>query len=488
MSAVVNPWDLYREAKAAKQAGNWAQVLALIDRLASLPPEARQDERLGNAVGWLIHYLGKFLLGQQPPDHELACRLVEMGRGFAYQKQAQPSAYAMLLRLALKVRPHYDRFLDFMDWWDLAHLQPADHQPYVPPGGSALPALAEQALLGMGKHLLAGHDRYGRMPQGSFDQIAMQHFVQQLGPYVERYPQHRFLPYLRAQLYLALEQPEAALADLQPFVRSHQKQPWAWDWLGRTYFRLQQPEAARACLAQALTLGQPGPMTVLTWERYARLCLEAGEVAQAKAALQTVVDIRLREWGRLPRRVEELMDAPWFVATEAQAVGPAQLRPWATQARALLYADLPEERAVVTGVNVEKGRVWYRLDRERQGNLKLKQLDGVPQEGDCLRLRVQAREGREELWYQALSARRSEEAPPEDLWRQFRGVLQQAPRQRYGFIGKQVFVAPPQMQAWTDRAGREIAVWALATYDPRKQRWGWQALRLAEMEPESRED
>lgn len=480
MSAPPSPWDLYHRAKAAKAAADWPLVLQRLTQLAALPEAQRADARLGNAVGWLIHHLGKHLLSLEPPQTAGVIEVLALARRFPYPVEGQPSAYAMLLRLALKVRRDYPTFLDFIAWWDLAHLRPADHQPYTPPGGRPLPALAEQALLGVGKHLLAGYDRSGRLPQGHFDRAAMRAFIARLGPVIEGHPQHRFLPYLRAQLYLALDRPQEALADLQPFVRQHQRQSWAWDWLGRAYYRLAQNEAARACLAQALSLGAAEAMTVLTRERYARLCLEAGETAVAKGALEQVIALRQREWGKIPARILRLIEAPWYHQTVAVPLGPQELGPWARRATDHLYADLPEELAVITGLDPVKGRLWYRLDRTRSGSLRLDRLPSLPQVGDCLRLRVLPQAGREETWYRAITARLSDEAPPSELLRPMHGRLTPVKGRDFGFVGQAVFVPPELMAQWQPQQHREVQVLAIRSYDAKKKQWGWRALRLLE--------
>jgi len=470
-------WELYHRAKAAKESSDWSGVFSQLTELFELAAEDRQDPYLGNAVGWLIYYMGKHLLRLAPPDIATIIRLLTIAQGFTYQVDTQPSAYAMLLRLALRVRKDYAGFLSFMDWWDLANLQAADHIPYTPPQGNRLPALAEQALLGFGKHLLAGYTASGKVGEGGYSITEIERFLPELSPYIQLYPQHRFLPYLRAQLYLALGRPHEALKDLHPFVRTHQKQSWAWDWLGRTYFRLGETEAARACFAQGLSLGAPDSLTILTLERYARLCLDMGEHGAAKGLIERVIRIRQREWGKIPGRIGKLTETEWYKTSTPQALDERDIRKWAKQARIYLYADLPEELGVVTGVNVEKGRVWYRLDRARKGSMLLSKLEKVPEMGDCLQMRVLAREGKEEVWYEALHARISEEAPPGDLVKEAKGILTQPRGKSFGFVGREVFVPPELMEAWQDRMGCQVSVLAMASYDARKQRWGWRAIR-----------
>jgi hypothetical protein len=473
-------WDLYREAKAAKEAQDWPLMLRTLSQLAQADPAQRQSPRLGNAVGWLIHYAGKFYLSLSPPDPQSVLTLLSLARAFVYEATARPSAYAMLLRLALKTRKQNPDFLAFMAWWDLAQLQAEDYERYTPPGGQSLPALAEQALLGIGKHLLAGYTEAGQLPQGSYDQAAMARYIDTLGAHIAARPDYEFLPYVRAQLYLALNQPEAALTDLRPFVRKHVQQPWAWDWLGRAYHRLGQGEAARACLARALSARAPEAVTVLTRERYGRLCLADGDLAEAKAAFERVAEVRWREWGKLPQRLQAVMEAPWYAETAAALPAAQQLSTWAAKAQRFLQEDLPEELAVVTAVHPGKQLAWFRLDRERSGNLRGSMLSASVRPGDRLRLRVQARQGQEEVWYEALSARLTDEPAPSGLSQSLRGRLMRVPGQAFGFVANEAFVPPPLMTAHQAQVGQVVQALTIAEYDRKRKRWGWQVLRIEE--------
>jgi tetratricopeptide (TPR) repeat protein len=482
MRITLSPWDIYQQAKAAKNAQDWSTVVAGIESLSILPAAVRSDPRLGNAVGWLIHYTGKFYLSLEPSDQTGVLHLLQLARAFCYDPEGQPSSYAMLLRLALKTRKANPYFLAFVAWWGIDKLQPDDFLPYEPPGRPSLPALAEQTLLGIGKHLLAGFVETGPTPDGKPDRMAIEGFFQTLGPHLQAHPEFRFLPYVRAQLLLALNQPEEALADLRPFVRTHRQQAWAWDWLGRAYYRLGQMEAARACFARALTARSPEKVTVLTRERYARLCLEAGEPEEAKAAFARVIAVRLREWGKVPARLQHVQEEAWYAASPAKPISRHALSHWAAQADALLEDKIPEELAVVTAVHRGKQLAWYRLDQEREGNLRLHMLAADVQAGDCLRLRVRPRQGQEEIWHEALSARKVAEVPPKELSQRVRGRLTPVSGKPFGFVAQEYFVAAHLLQQHTDLLQQDVQAIVVRDYNRKRKCWGWRVVRLSAAE------
>lgn len=473
-------WDLYRTAKAAQVVGDFATVVASLRACAALPEAERRDSRLGNAFGWLIHHSAKYFLHLRPPNGPLVVELLILSQAFSYDWQQAINPYSQLLRIAIKVRKDFPGFLTFVQEWDLRRLQKADFEPFQLPEGEALPALAEQVWMGITKHLIAGYDLQGRGPHQGPDRAAVEAFLPQIGAVIQAHPGYEYLPYLRAQLYLALDQAEPALQDLLPFVRSHLHQYWAWDWLGRAYYRSGRREAALACFARALGERAPAVMTVLTRERYGRLCLETGLHAEARAVLGAVIRLRRETWGKLPARLARLEQEAWFLSAGTPA--PNQRAQLAQAAPRYLYDDLPEELAVVTAVHTGKRLAWYRLDRERQGNLPLHEVAENLLPGDALRLRVQARSGTSGNWYQALTARRAEEKLPPDLARPFAGKLHRPAGRDFGFVNRTYFVPPALLQGegWAD--GLPVQGLAVISYNDRRQEWGWLALRMQRAE------
>ncbi|RMG58442.1 MAG: hypothetical protein D6722_23560 [Bacteroidetes bacterium] len=470
-------WDRYREGKAAREAGDVPALHEALDALVHLPEAIRHDTRLGNACGWLLYYQAKACLQATPPDTAGVRELLLKARAFAYDRSQTPNPCSLLLRQAIKIRPQFPEFLAWVRWWNLDRLQPEDYVPYTPPGGQPLMTLAEQAWLALGKALVAGGES-GARP----DPAELETYVVQVGWVLDAHPDFEFLPYMRAQVYMALDQPEHALENLRPFVRAHSHQFWAWDWLGRAYYRLGETEAARACLARALSERTPAAMLVTTRERYARLAREMGHETEAKACLQQVIRTRMETWGRLPKRLEREQASDWYQATEAAASRDLQIGDWARQATTYLYDDLPEELAVVTAVSRAKGMAWYRLDRERSGNLRLHELD-VPAEvypGDALRLRVQAQAGKEEVWYRALTARPTDEPLPPDLARSFQGTLVRPEGKPYGFVDHKYFVPPALLQESDLPDGTSVQGGLIMDYDRKRKKWGWMVVRLEE--------
>ena len=468
-------WDHYRTAKAAREVGDVPALHQALDALAALPAALRADAHLGNAIGWLLYYQAKACLQAQPADPAGVRDLLLRAPAFTYDRSQTPNPLPLLLRQAIKIRPQFPEFLAWVRWWDLDQLQPADYRPYVPPGGQPLMTLAEQAFLAVGKALVAGAPTGGRP-----EPAALEAYVQQLAGVIAQHPDFEFLPYMRAQVHMALDRPAEALADLRPFVRAHSQQFWAWDWLGRAYYRLGEAEAARACLARALSERTPAAMLVTTRERYARLAREMGEAAEAKACLEQVIRTRMETWGRLPSRLEQEQASAWYQETAAAAPGQLHIPRWARRATDYLYHDLPEELAVVTAIHADKGMAWYRLDRERSGNLRLHELDGGAhlRPGDALRLRVQAQAGKGELWYRALTARVVAEALPESLARPIAGALVRPAGKPFGFVDHQYFVPPAVLQACDQPEGAAVRGVVVMDYDRRRQRWGWLVVRL----------
>ncbi|GAB4424181.1 MAG: hypothetical protein OHK0039_41170 [Bacteroidia bacterium] len=488
-------WELYHHAKAARDAGDFAVVFDCLRQVAALPAPERLDPRLGNAFGWLIYACGKQCLPPQPqwgiaprpsdrnPDLPAAMQvhqLLAWAQCLHYDWQQAPNPYGLLLRLALKARKQYPHFLGFVDWWNLDRLGFDDYRPFTPPGGEPIPALAEQAYMGVAKHLLDGYGPAGLLPDGQIDRPAIEAFLPRLAGVIAAYPAFVYLPYLRAQLWLALDRPAEALADLLPFTRGQIHQFWAWDWLGRTYYRLGRTEAARACFARALTERAPAEMVVLTRERYARLCRDTGLDAEARAAFESVIRTRRQHWARVPQRLADIEASDWYRDTPPATPAEAMVQQLARGARDLLYEDLPEELAVVTAVRADKDMAWYRLDRNRSGNLRLHELGETLQPGDALRLRVQARPGRQEVWHQVLTARRSQEPPPAALARSFYGRLDRRPDQDFAFVDRTYFVPAPLCQSLAN--GTRVQGLAVQDYDRKRARWGWSVVRLAAIE------
>lgn len=258
----------------------------------------------------------------------------------------------MLQQAERLARGDHLKLVAFSRLWDLSLFRSEDFQERRHDDGKVFPSLFETVIQRASKEAVNG---------GSLAEMCY------VRPYLEdalkRFPENVWLKLNMVKLLRSLEHTDEALQLATEFARSKAGEYWTWELIGD----LENDLAMRlSCYAKALICSDDDTFTTKVRLKFADL-IAADHPGQAKTEVERGVEHCRREGKRIPADAERLMQAPWFVAATAAAVGRPFYDRFKTLAEELLFAHLPWIEASVgdefeiKGQDGQKNRTRRRL-------------------------------------------------------------------------------------------------------------------------------
>ena len=461
-------WIHYGFIKNASEKGDRQAFYQHLDAIIELGLDLRQEGLLGNQIAWRVYALAKDWGDQHAAE---AGHLLDKMKSFTFDRDQDPVPSVLLLRLALKVKQRYPGLLDFMAWWDLANLPAKEYEKYVPQSGRPIMSLAEQAHNAYAKALL---DLHRLSPEAALARI--EGYLPQLTQLIEEQPQYEYPPYQRAKLLIAIGKPEQALMDMQQFVLRHDRVYWPWAALGTIYHELERAKEACICIGMALTLEQNEVYLIRLRPQFAELLLESGNKAAAKRELLLALDTLAANNYKVPYRVSQHQQADWFKQTEASANNQSLYKELAGKAKGLLYGHLPQEAGIITQIDAEKKRVHVLVSRVKRGFFRT-QKPAQWEPGQTVAVRLETCQGTQGPYFKVVTCESTNMVPSASIYQPYAGIIYRAPNRDFGFVGEgqdRIFIPAHLMRLVTE--GQNVAGVAIAKFDKKKERWGWQAV------------
>lgn len=381
--------------------------------------------------------------------------------------------YSFLLRAFHKKGKRWNRFPDFLDWWNPDAFLKSDFEPAPLPNGKRGMALVEQVLIAYAKLLLGEADT--ATAPGISDTARIHTFLPLMRRIGEAYPTFRYVQYYLAQLLLAVQQHEEAKRAFLPFARQKSAEYWVWDTMADLFGS--NAELQFACLCKAVSCPMEDKFSVKLRRRLVPLLLAKGYTEQAAAQVYRINQIYTHEGWHIPSEVQQWMRMPW--AEAHPSTPPASFfMEHARQAEQLLYADTPENIILISGINRDKHVLYFISETEQQGFFHFKAPGMHIDLGMAFRARLAEENGR----FRAYSLLPIAEADiPPNLFKSFSGVLKCTPGKSFGFIGD-VFLPPALIATHALTNGQVLSGTAIRTWDKQKARLGWRAEKI-QIEP-----
>lgn len=267
------------------------------------------DIHVQRAYGWVLYFIAKAeveeLEQQRMPQAEFAERFpLWLAEFQAFSACERPGLlYSCMLTLAVKGQRSCPGFLEFVRWWDPAHLRPEDGEAFTLPNGKQMPSLAMRCFYAIGRELT---DAAGACEPG-----LLQWAEEQLRAALERHPDDQWLNLYMSRWLLAQGDAAQARRRLAPVVRRQRGAAWAWGALGRTY-ELEEPEKAMACWFHAVRLaGRPQDVAGLRM-RLAELLAQQQRYNDAAVQVHHALAFRRESGFRVPPELLQLAGAGWF--------------------------------------------------------------------------------------------------------------------------------------------------------------------------------
>ncbi len=466
--------------KKAQQADACAQQKDYAKALDILWGIFRQDETLAALpdlqykIAWEIWHNLRTL----PPDTGPALRrlneLTQMYRQLQSIKKpdlVHSVILSELLRLPQLVRSNFD-LLDWFRFWIIPdHFAEKDWLPYVTQD-KQLPSNAEKACNAWSKVLV---ENAGRMPEQELEDA-----IQRLETVAQAHPEFTWLPYYIGKIRLSGAGDHAAARQwLLPFVRIKHTEFWAWDLLAEAWIG-ESDDKAMACLCKALSCRTEPQFLVKVRLRLIQFLVKQQDYDHAKFEIETLIQLKESRKEQLPGDLIRLPLAPWYAA--AANPGPQAQTAWYRSflplAESLVFADdLISGPAVVEGVDPNTGAVYFALRTDVRGRFPSRRFPKIAfKPGDLLFLKVLKKERNGQSFWELLSLEHTTQWPPNDLFREFTGPFRQFGKQPVGKV-EEAFVPSHIVKARQLTDGQTATVRAVWAFDPKKQQYGWKAVR-----------
>ncbi|GAB4402475.1 MAG: hypothetical protein OHK0039_00550 [Bacteroidia bacterium] len=464
-------WIHYGFVKQAAKKANLPDFHRHLDVI--LAQELEGEGILGNSLSWQVHRIAKSCLAQRPVPVQELVALLEKVRRFTFDIEQDIMAYVMMLRLALKVKDRYPGIREFIEWWGLDNLPEAEFEPFDTKQGRRMMSLAERAYITYANQLifLSETDRELAREKGEI-------FYPQFEELMHKRPDYRFAPVFRLPMYGVLGRWDEVIATVLGQIKSRPFDVNAWTLLGEALENQDEPEQALICYARAVSIRTKPEMSLRSKEKLGFLLKKLNRLVEAKTEILEVLHMfhRLRE--EPSENLIKVQEEEWFKKTQARPHNRGLYRQYNMQAENLLYADIPEDAAVITHVDPAKKRAWFRVNEEVTGSVSFGQMGFPVQPGDFIAVRFENEPGPNgQIRTNILTIRPGDEEPA-GIIRRFKGVFSLRPGQNFGFVDREIFIPPHLIEQHMLIAGQQLSGMAVREYDQKRDRWSWKAVRL----------
>lgn len=293
---------------------------------------------------------------------------------------------------------------------------------------------------------------------------------------VAQYPDWTLLPYYQAQLLLAIGQDEEAIRIYLPFARRKNREFWVW--AGLATMQGDHADAALACYAMALLQQTPDAFLVKVRQQTARLLISLGLWPEARVELEKLVASRQNEGWKIPAEVTAWLNDDQYTQLNGAILPRTWVEVYRPIAQSLLWADVPEQPALVVGVDNERQTVRFVIDVHTEGAFRYPTYGCCPVVGDVLLLRVSTTQAGENTHLRVQTARVGQYETPRVALKVVTGPLRLHER-GFGFV--QDALVPAEVIARLGLvAGEPVALAAYEALDVRKQKKGWKVFDRAD--------
>jgi hypothetical protein len=469
-----------QEANKLSKSGKNMEALAIYEEVM----KTIKDYKVAYVnVGWCLYRLLAELAPQDEPDVALVNKCLNIYKKF--EILGPSNLHAQMLRIALYFKDVDGvELLDFLHGWNYDNFREEDYQPFRTGSGTTIPSLCERAYLTYARVLLAN------MKSENQDNAAKakdhtNEFMPRLEAVLEELPRNIWLPYARALLMSQMNKAPRVQMELIHVIKQRNTEFWAWASLAESFAIQGDNNNALSCFSKAFLLPATGELASQVRESFAAHLIKIGLRNEAKCEIENVLFNRKKKESKISKDVREWTESEWYKETRGTPNNKMLYIKNAGRADALLWADLPDQIAVVTHVDPVRGVFFFAVDKKVGGKHNLKGQLARVRVGDMLALKLKEAEvlGGGKAW-KVVGSKFERDNFPKEICQIIDETIQIPYGRDFGFMKpSNIYVGPDLVKQSRLYDGQPCKGIALLSYNKAKAEWGWKIIAIAEEQP-----
>jgi hypothetical protein len=467
-------WVLIMYLKQFAYEGNSQKFLTTLKefRDLQLPGDGSENMVFENLNFWVTKFLST-VSKEENQDIDVFEEFWEIIKDINFPKPSE--MHSNILKFFLKISDNWDKFEDFLNWWDLNNLRDEDYKE-EDIGERKIMPLAERAYIALSKSVLKG-EKYNPLEfTRSINQEKLEKVTNQMKELYEKYPHYEYIPYYIGKLLYAKGNEDEALSNLLPFAREHINKFWVWTLLGDLHEEDEKIQIA--CYCRGLLCKEPDSMTVKLRRKLANLLVEKQNYPEAKFEINKVKEIREQNGWKISNQLKNWISEEWYANTETPKNNFHFYKKHAPKANAILAKDLDSMVGVVTNVKKDKKVLGYIVDKQIQGGFNYNSFMDNPQPGDTIEIWSVPKKNKEgEAYQKVIYAEITDKSPKEDIIKDLNGPIRILEDKKIGFI-EDAFIPPYMIEKHNLKHKQEIQAKAVLNFNKTKNEWGWMVVKI----------
>ena len=353
-----------------------------------------------------------------------------------------------------------------------------DYEPFETNQQQKIPSLCERAYLSYSRVLLnsmRSKDTQTVVKAKAYSQ----EFLPLLESVLERLPRNVWLPYARTLLMSQLGKTQRVQMELIHILKFQNNAFWAWASLAESLMMEGKDQDALSCFCKAFLLPAQGELAAHVRESFVSLLVKMNYLSEAKFEINQIILTRKKKKVKLSPLVQEYRDSDWFLHARMPQHNKILYGRNAGRADQMLYADLPEQVAIVTHVDPERAVFFYAVDKKIGGKANLKGAMMKVKVGDilALKLKEEIKEGVKIM--KVVGSRYEKEKVPKDICQIIQETIQIPYGRDFGFMKpSNIYVGPDLVKRHRLYDGQQLRALSLLSYNKAKAEWGWKVISI----------
>ena len=205
-------WVYFEYIKKYTTESNISGFSEYLEKIQGL--ELPEDETmLNDSIAWKVGVLFFHLMKMPNFPYSEVYKIIDIIRNFQYTKPSE--SYSFLLKAIHKVlKPNKDKYISFIDWWNLDNLRKEDFEKELLPNGKSVMSIAEQVFTAYYKSLIPS-------VENPIEREVVFENVKKIDEILKKHPDFVYLVYFKVQMLLAIGEKEELKKSYLPFAQKN---------------------------------------------------------------------------------------------------------------------------------------------------------------------------------------------------------------------------------------------------------------------------